>query len=207
MARSINRLERLTEELAGSLAVPTDMTEPEEIKRMIEQVEAHFGGIDILVNNAGQGYDAPVENIDIDTLHHIFDLDLVGPIVAMQRVIPLMRKGGGGAIINISSGAALMCLPNMSPYASIKRALSVLSLTARKELKDDNIFVSVVYPFVTLTDFEKNTIKDLPVEEAQQEGPSSFKADTAEYVAQKILEAIDSEEAEVFAHDWMKNGR
>jgi short-subunit dehydrogenase len=204
-SRSKEKLEKLAEELPGTLAVPADMTKPDEIKAMIGQTEAHFARIDILVNNAGQGYDAPVENIDVDTFHHVFDLNLVGPLVAMQQVIPIMRKQGGGAIINISSGAALMCLPNMSPYSSLKRALAGLSLTARKELEKNNIVVSVVYPFATLTDFEKNTIKDLPDTDPEEEGGATFSADTAEYVAQKILQAIESGEAEIFAHDWMKN--
>lgn len=204
-ARSKDKLERLSEELPDSLATPADMTKINEVKRMVEQTEAHFGRIDILINNAGQGYDAPVENIDIDTFHYIFDLDVVGPLVAMQLVIPVMRSQGGGAIINVSSGAALMCLQNMSPYSSLKRALAVLSLTAREELKDDGIAVSVVYPFVTLTDFEKNTIKHFPDDNLEQEGEGPPSGDTAEYVAQKILEVIESGEAEVFAHDWMKN--
>ena len=77
----------------------------------------------------------------------------------MQQVIPIMRKEGGGAIMNVSSGLALMYLPGMSIYASLKRALSHISLTAREELKEDKIAVSVVYPYITITDFEKNTVK------------------------------------------------
>jgi short-subunit dehydrogenase len=204
-ARSREKLESLSKRLHGSLAVPTDMTKPDEIKRMIEQTQTHFGRIDILINNAGQGYDAPVEFIDIDTLHHIFDLNLVGPLTAMQQVIPLMRNEGGGAIINISSGAALMRLPNMSPYSSLKSALAVLSLTAREELKGDHIIVSVVYPYITLTDFEKNTIKHCIDDESGEEGGAFSSGDTADYVAHKIIECIVSGEAEVFAHDWMKN--
>jgi short-subunit dehydrogenase len=71
-------------------------------------------------------------------------------------------------------------------------------------LKKDNIVVSVVYQYMTLTDFEKNTIKDAVPEGGEQDGDPSFPADTAEYVAQKILEGIESGEAEIFAHDWMK---
>ncbi len=180
------------------------MTKVSEIKRLVEQTKEHFGRIDILINNAGQGYDAPIEKIDVDTFHYIFDLNVVGPLVAMQQVIPIMRKQGEGTIINISSGTALMYLPNMSAYSSSKRALGGISLTAREELKKDNIIVSVVYPYVTFTDFEKNTIKDLPNCEREIEGGGSFPADTAEYVAQKILDGIESREAEIFAHDWMK---
>jgi short-subunit dehydrogenase len=204
VSRSKEKLERLSKELPNSLAIPADMTKIFEIRRMIGLAVKHFGRIDVLINNAGQGYDAPVEKIDIDIFRHILGLNVVGPLVAMQQVIPLMRNQGAGAIINISSGTALMHLPNMSAYASSKRALADISLTAREELKGDNISVSVVYPYITLTDFEKNTIK-YPLGEEREEGVSGpSPADTAEYAAQKILEAIESGDAEIFAHDWMK---
>ncbi len=173
---------------------------------MIQTVKNHFGRIDIIINNAGQGYDAPIEKTNLETFHKIFDLDVVGPVIAMQQVIPIMREQGGGLIINMSSGTALRYLPNMAAYSSLKRALASISLTAREELKKDNIGVSVVYPYMTLTDFEKNTIKDF-VEEEEPEDGGSFQRpapDSAEFVAQKILDCIENEEAEVFAHDWMK---
>ena len=156
----------------------------------------------MLINCAGQGYDAPVERTDIAIFRHIFDLDLIGPLVAMQQVIPIMRQQNGGAIVNVSSGTALMYLPNNGTYSAIKRALASMSLTAREELKHDGIVVSVVYPFATLTDFEKNTIKDhsIPQEELE-EGELPFKPDTAEYAAKKILEGVESGEPEIFAHD------
>ncbi len=203
-SRKKEKLDGLSRELPGSLAVPADMTKVSDIKRMVEQTKRHFGRIDILINNAGQGYDAPVEKIDVDTFRYIFNLNVVGPLVAMQQVIPLMRNQGVGAIINISSGTALMYLPNMSAYSSSKRALGGISLTARDELKKDNIVVSVVYPYITLTDFERNTIRDLPDCERELEGGGPFPADTAEYTAQKILDGIESGEAEIFVHDWMK---
>ncbi len=202
VSRSMEKLEKLSAELPNSIAIRADMTRIPEIKRMIDKTHEHFGRVDILINNAGQGYDAPVEKTDIDTFHYIFDLDVIGPLVAMQQVIPIMRKQGGGAIINISSGTALMYLPNMSAYSASKRALAGISLTAREELKMDNITVTVVYPYITLTEFEKNTIE--AAGENEEQGSSPFPADTADYVAQKILDGIESGEAEIFAHDWMK---
>jgi short-subunit dehydrogenase len=147
-----------------------------------------------------------VEKTNVDTFHRIFDLDVVGPLVAMEQVIPIMRKQGGGAIVNISSGTALMYLPFNGVYSSLKRALVNISLTSREELKRDGIVVSVVYPYMTDTNFEKNTIKDAVPEAEWQGGGPPFPADTADYVAQKILEGIESGEAEIFAHDWMKKG-
>jgi short-subunit dehydrogenase len=203
-SRSKGKLDQLSKKLPNSLAVPTDMTRVCEIERMVKQTEEHFGRIDVLVNCAGQGYDVPVEKTDIDTLHYIFDLDVVGPLVAMKQVIPIMKKQGGGAIVNVSSGTALMYLPYTGAYSGLKRALANISLTAREELKKDNIIVSVVYPYMTLTNFEENTIKDFVPGSEQQGGGPPFPPDTAEYVAQKILEGIESGDAEIFPHDWMK---
>jgi short-subunit dehydrogenase len=204
VSRSKERLKKLAAEIPNSIAMPADMSRAFEIKRMVKKVVDHFGRIDILVNNAGLGYDAMVEKIDIDTFHYIFDLDLVGPVVAMQQVVPYMRKQGGGAIINVSSAVALMNLPNNAPYASVKRALALVSLTAREELKENNIFVGVAYPYVTLTDFEKNTIRDVLLPESEMEPHGPFPPDTAEYTAEKIVEGLEGGEAEIFTHDWIQ---
>ena len=206
VSRSKEKLEKISKELPGSLAVPADMTKIPQITRMIKKTKEHFGRIDILVNNAGQGYDAPVEKINVGIFRYIYDLNITGPLVAMQQVIPIMRNQGGGTIVNISSGTALMHLPDMSAYSSSKRALAGISMAARQEVMDDGIVVSVVYPYITLTDFEKNTIRESPKDEGEPEGATGpFHADTAEYVARRILDGIISGEAEIFSHDWMKN--
>ena len=208
VARSKNILSKLENEIQGSFSRPTDMTDAEAIREMIQEVLDHYGRIDILINNAGQGYDALIESTNIDTFKHIFDLDLVSPLVAMQQVIPIMKSQNQGLIINISSGTALMHLPGMGAYAAIKSALAHISLTAREELKDYNVDVSVIYPYITLTDFEENTIKELP-DSSEAEKNGSYvppKADSAEFVAKKIIDCIDNSVAEVFVHDWMKPG-
>jgi short-subunit dehydrogenase len=207
----VSRSEKLLRELAttmpGSRVFSADITKIPQIRRMVKAAQNHFGRIDILVNNAGQGYDAPVEMTDIRTLRYIYDLHVNGPLVAMQQVIPIMRAQGGGTIINISSGTALMHLPGMSPYSSSKRALAGISLAARQELESDEIVVSVVYPYITLTNFEKNTIRAIPVPEGKEEPAGPYPSDSAEFVAGKIVGGIVSGEAEIFSHDWMKEQR
>jgi len=206
VSRSEDRLEKISQILPRSVPVPTDLSMPDQIVRMIRTVEGCFGRIDGLINNAGRGYDAPVEKTDPETLQKIFDLDFLAPLIAMQHVIPVMRGQGKGVIVNISSGTALMHLPNMGGYAAIKRALAHLSLTAREELKGENISVCVVYPYMTITDFEQNTLKDFVKEDARSEkgGYEPPPPDTAEYVAERIVQCVLSEKAEVYAHDWMK---
>ena len=209
-ARSRDRLNQLAAELPSSLAIPTDMTSQADIRNMVEKVLQHFGRVDILINNAGRGYDAPLEQIDIDKYRQLFELDVVGPLIAMQLVIPIMRRQGGGMIVNISSGTSLMNLPNMSAYSSVKRALNSITLTAREELAKDNIIVSVVYPYMTLTDLDKNMfgVEGGDFEPFEGEADANLPPpDPPEYVAGRILEVIETEEAEQYAHDWMKDLR
>ena len=207
VARSRDRLGRIAGGLDGAQAFVADMTKPRQIVSMVRSVQDQFGRIDILVNNAGQGYDAPVDLIDPRTFRYIYELNVVGPVIAMQQVIPLMREQGGGTIVNISSGTALMNLPGMSPYSSSKKALAGISLAAREELARDGITVSVVYPYITLTEFEKNTIRAIPVPPDRIEPSGPYPADSAEFVAGTIVAGIRSGEAEIFAHDWMKARR
>lgn len=208
-ARSIDKLKELSKDLPGSLVSATDMTAEIDINDMLNDTVNHFGRIDILINNAGQGYDTKVEDIDRETLLHIFELDFYGPLFAMQKIIPIMRSQGGGSIINISSGTALMHLQGMGAYAAIKAAIAHISLTAREELAGDNINVGVVYPYITKTDFEINIIKHdhRPI---QRRGSANYKppeTDSPEYVANLILECVADNKAEVYAHDWMNRSK
>ena len=205
VARNKEKLAAIVREIPKSMFVVADITRPDEVKNMVSEVFKHFSRIDILINNAGQGYDASIEKTNLDTFTQIFELDVIGPLIAMQEVIPVMRREGQGCIINVSSGTALMILPNMGAYSAAKRALAQMSMTAAKELKKDNIKVGVIYPYITLTDFEKNTIKEETRPEWHPENDSDFKPpDSPEVVAEKILEGIKTGESEIFVHDWMK---
>jgi short-subunit dehydrogenase len=195
-ARSKDLIEKLARELPDSIAIPTDMTDVQAVKELIAEAFKHYGRVDVLINNAGRGYDCRVEDIELDKLEHIYRLSVVGPTAAMQAVIPIMRKQGGGAIVNVSSGLAKMDLAGMSPYAGLKAALSKLSLAARQELEDDKIIVSVVYPYITATDFEKNTLHSGKTDESSDEEDELPPPHAPEDAARAILETIESGVAE-----------
>ncbi|MGE5457866.1 MAG: SDR family oxidoreductase [Methanococcaceae archaeon] len=197
VARTASKLKQLAQELPGSAAFPTDIRDEQAVRKMIHDVYRHFGRIDVLINNAGQGMHVIVEKANIDQYRSIIELNIIGVLVAMQEVIPIMRKQKDGAIINISSGLSKRIVPTVGPYASTKYALNALSLTARLELADDNIRVGIVIPSVTETDFFKNTIR---LEDSSSSYPrSSIKADSPEHVAEKILEAVITGAAEIYA--------
>src|SRR5580658_7856087 len=123
LARSGDALQELSQQLPGSLPVTVDMTEFSRVREAAHAVRRHYGRIDGLVNNAGRSYAASVEEIDPEIFDEIFHLNVLGPIVAMQAAIPLMRAQGGGSIVNINSGTAFMTVPQYGVYSSSKRAL------------------------------------------------------------------------------------
>jgi NADP-dependent 3-hydroxy acid dehydrogenase YdfG len=152
-ARRIDRLEALAADLGEAVPVQTDMRDPEQIRRMIDRAVSAYGTVDVLVNNAGQGLHVPVEQIRLEDFTAVTELNVYGPLLAMQAVIPLMREAGGGHIVNVSSGTTLMTPVGTAGYAATKAALNMLSAGARAELAGDGIVVSTVYPFVTATEF------------------------------------------------------
>src|ERR1700682_738736 len=113
------------------------MTQVDMVREAVRTIHQHYGRLDGLVNNAGRSYAAAVEEIDPEIFDEIFHLNVLGPIVAMQAVIPLMRAQGGGSIVNINSGTAFMTVPQYSVYSSSKRALLGFRLAARAELEKD----------------------------------------------------------------------
>lgn len=199
-ARSEDNLDKVAAKIPGSFVVPVDMTQPDAVRRMVEKVHAHFGRLDVLVNNAGQGMHASVEHMGIDDFARIMDLNVYGPIVAMQAAIPLMRAQDGGAIVNVSSRVSHMRILNLSAYAATKCALNMVSLTAREELAGEGIVVSVVYPGLTATEFQKNSLKSATGPSRPFVAGSGGRmpvADPPEKMAAKILEAIETGAAEV----------
>jgi short-subunit dehydrogenase len=201
LARSKEALAELAARLAGSLPIVADMTDFAAVRQAVQKVHQHYGRIDGLVNNAGRSYAAAVEEIQPELFDEIFHLNVLGPIVAMQAVIPIMRSQGRGSIVNVNSGTAFMTIPQYSVYSSSKRALLGFSLTARAELEKDKIIVSEVYPFITATNFGKNRMGN-----PAGGGPTATYAsgDTPEFVAGIILQAIEEGQAQYFANDRLR---
>jgi NAD(P)-dependent dehydrogenase (short-subunit alcohol dehydrogenase family) len=214
VARSVNILERLASELPGSLAVPADLSDVEHVPQVIDAIYEHYGRVDVLINNAGRAFHTPVEHADVQLYRHLLDLNLVSVLIAMQCVIPIMRAQGSGVIINISSGLTRRIVPGVGPYASTKYALNALTLTARAELAADNIHVGLVFPGRTInTNFGQNAIAGTAGNARPQASPQAaagtasaglpaayppMRVDRPEEVAEKILEAVQTEAAETY---------
>jgi NAD(P)-dependent dehydrogenase (short-subunit alcohol dehydrogenase family) len=191
VARSADALNHLAEELqsqgSDAVALPADVSDPKQVQRVIEETVRHFGRLDVVINNVGQAAVGTIADLNPDDFRKILDINVFGPLAAMQAVIPIMREQGGGLIINVSSVVSKMRIPGMAAYAATKAALNMLSDTARGELASEHIRVITVYPRSTATDFGKNA---LGVPQQQRQGsPNPTDKDTPELVAEKILAA------------------
>ncbi len=197
-ARNADALRELAAELPGAIAIPTDVTDPDEATRLVEQTIAQFGRIDVLVNNAGRAMAKPVEHIDLGEYTDLLELNVVAPLRLMQLVIPHLRAQGGGQIVNISSQASTTYIPYIAGYASTKFALNNLSLTAREELAKDDIVVSIVKPGIVDSDFGQNTPSPEPGHLRRAEDGSLLSHVIApEAVAAAVAAIIDSGDAEI----------
>jgi short-subunit dehydrogenase len=201
LARSSDALQKLARQLPDSLDVTVDMTKFDQVREAVRKVHRHYGRVDGLINNAGRSYAASVEEIEPAVFDEIFHLNVLGPIVAMQAVIPIMRSQGGGSIVNINSGTAFMTIPQYSVYSSSKRALLGFSMTARAEFEKDHIVVSEIYPFITATNFGKNRMGN-----PASGGPAANYAegDKPEFVAGLVVQAIEEGKAQYFANERLR---
>ncbi|WBQ07563.1 SDR family oxidoreductase [Kribbella sp. CA-293567] len=191
IARREERIRQLAEEFGDALAIPCDVTDRAQFEAAVGTALERFGRIDVLVNNAGQGLQATIDAIDPDDFRALLELNLVAPLVTMQAVLPQMRKQEAGAVVNVSSGIIWATLPGSGAYAASKAALQKLSAIARAEVADAGIAVSLMFPSITETEFV-GTVRGSVEDALQMEAASGLKPQSAEAVAEAILDLIRS---------------
>lgn len=148
-ARSASDLEALACEIPDALALPTDITRPEEVKRLAQAVLERWGRIDALVNNAGLAHVAPFAETSEAVFDQLMAVNVKGAFLCMQAVLPAMRAQGEGQILNLLSVAAKRVFPEWSVYCASKFALDGLSRALAEELKGSGIKVSTLFPGAT----------------------------------------------------------
>jgi NAD(P)-dependent dehydrogenase (short-subunit alcohol dehydrogenase family) len=133
------------------LTVPTDVTSPADIVALSQQIEREFGGADILINNAGTGSEERIMDAPDDKWQYYWDLHVMAAVRMSRAIVPLMRKRGGGAIINNASICAKQPLGYEPIYNTTKAALVMFSKCLANELIGENIRVNTINPGLVLT--------------------------------------------------------
>jgi 3-oxoacyl-[acyl-carrier protein] reductase len=158
-------LEALRAELSGSRqrteAVACDVTDLSAVELLAEFVTKNFGRCDVLVNNAGVGDLArPLLQLPPERWDQILNTNLRGVYYCIRTLAPIMIKGGGGHIINISSIAGKNALANGAAYSASKWGLNGLSYSVAEELRSQKVRVSVICPGSTQSDLSPHEGRD-----------------------------------------------
>ena len=149
-ARDWNELGRAREELeslgAEVVDCVCDVSDREDVARLVKDVRARFGRIDVLINNAGVIQVGPLATQTRRDFEQAMAVHFWGPFNTMEAVLPEMRDRGAGRIVNIASIGGKVAVPHLAPYCASKFALAGLSDAIRAEVRKDNVRVTTVYP-------------------------------------------------------------
>ena len=130
-----------------------DARKEEDQQALIGFVQENFGRLDVLVNNAGIGEFDSVDRLSPDRFREVIETNLCGPFYAIHYAAPLMKKGGGGFIVNIASLASINAFAGGSAYNASKFGLLGLSEAAMLDLRHDGIRIAAVLPGSVATEF------------------------------------------------------
>src|SRR5712692_9103658 len=134
-----------------AIAVQANVAKHADIQRLFSETKKAFGNLDVLVNNAGIYEFTPLENVTAEHFHKMFDLNVLGLILASQEAVKHFGPDGGN-IVNISSVAATSAPPTTSVYSATKAAVDAVTKSLAKELGSRNIRVNAINPGMVETE-------------------------------------------------------
>ena len=150
-SRKQENLDKAAEEIKAKtggkvLGMASHIGKMEESKNLVENIMKEFGRIDILVNSSGSSFLVPLADVEEWQWDAVMNVNLKGPFFLAQQVAPIMKKQGGGSIINISSYMGVRVEESLGVYCISKAAVIHMTRAMAKEWGKDNIRVNVIAP-------------------------------------------------------------
>lgn len=156
-ARRVEKLEEVAAECRAAggeaLVAPTDVADRRQVEALVARAVEQFGRADVMVNNAGYGLFGLVSDLDEAELRLLMDVNFYGVWYGTLAAAEAMRRQGGGHIFNVSSVIGKRGTPYHGAYCASKFAVSGLTESARVELRPQKIWVTLVCPALTETEF------------------------------------------------------
>lgn len=182
-ARTESDLEEAADAIGGDdvLAVPADVSDEGDVRRLARRVRDELGPADVLVNNAGIGVFGSLEELDVDDFDRCFDVNVRGVFLCAKAFAPAMAERGDGVVVNVASLAGKNFFPKGSVYAGSKHAVMGLSKSLMVELRDRGVRVLTVCPGSVDTPF---------FDKAGEMEPDRDRIVSPEDVAELIAEAV-----------------
>jgi short-subunit dehydrogenase len=194
-ARNADRLSELAASLKASggdvIAVPTDVTNPDDRKQLVESAVAAFGGLDLLINNAGVGSWGHFADSTEEICRTVMEVNFFAPIELTRLAIPHLTDGNQAAVVNVTSMCGRKGMPAWPEYSASKFALVGMSEAWRGEFVRFDVDVLTIVPGMTNSGFQNNWLRN--------DGKADLRFDegmTPEYLAAKIIGAIQANRTE-----------
>ena len=185
---TINDLKRFGK-IEGELC---DIRSESQVKMMLEECTRIFGGLDILINNAGVGvFGKTVEELEPEKFRMVMETNLFGVFYACHFALPIMKKRGGGYIINISSLAGQNAHPKMAAYNASKFGLNGFSEALMQEVRLENIKVSSICPGSVNTEFGNDEISSEKAWQLQPDDVARTVLDLLKHEARSLPSKIE----------------
>lgn len=152
---------QITEKGGKARSMTLDITSEKQVSKAVSAIIKEFGKIDLLINNAGFGVFKKAELLSADEWSEVMDANVKGTFLLSKAVIPFMKKAGQGHIIGIASDVSKRVFAKGSLYCASKYAQDAFLSALRKEVRKDNIKVSIIYPGLVDTFFHGKDEGDL----------------------------------------------
>lgn len=169
-----------------------DVRDEQQVRSMLDDCERVYGGVDILINNAGVGImRKTVEEITPDEFRQTIETNLFGTYYACHYAIPMMKRRGGGYIINISSLAGQNPHPGMAAYNASKYGLNGFTEAMMQEVRHDDIKVSYICPGSVNTEFGGDEVSDEKAWQIQPEDIAEVVVDLLSMEARALPSKVE----------------
>lgn len=193
-ARRIDKLNQLKNEITASggeaLPIQMDVTDPESVKRGVEELVAAYGSIDVLVNNAGLMPLSDIESLKVDEWNQMIDVNIKGVLNSTAAVLPYLKEQNSGHIINMSSIAGRKVFKGLSIYCATKFAIAAFSDGLRMELAPKfKIRVTNIQPGAVATELYDH-ISDPKYRDDMEQLAKQMTFLTGEDIGNSILYAV-----------------
>ena len=193
-ARRKDRIEKLAEriEKGGGVARPfeVDVSDEGAARGFVEGAVAALGGLDILVNNAGLMLLGAVEGADTEDWRRMVGVNVLGLLYCTHAALPIMREGGGGHVVNVSSVAGRQANLGSAVYNVTKFGVTAFSEALRQEALHSNIRVTVVEPGFVATELQGHNTNPVVIEATEKMREQIGDVLESEDIAEAILYAV-----------------
>jgi|TARA_B100001094_G_scaffold237612_2_gene232861 short-subunit dehydrogenase len=180
------------------LVLPIDLEKSSNFSEKVSKVVSKFKSIDLLINNGGISQRSRAYETDIEVDRKIMEVNYFGTIALTKSILPIMQKQKSGYITTVSSSSGKFGFFLRSSYSASKFAQVGFFESLRLEEEKNNIFISIVFPFLVKTNISLNAISEKGIANKKND-PLIEKGISPEKCAQDIIDGIMNQKKEIFS--------